>query len=212
MHFDPEHSRLRQKQADSVKRKLDQAIQNTQGFDGHRTYYGGKWLRCLDCTGMSHIDKRSYWINRACNKRYKAAPPNEPNPNLRSYREYLLSHPVENFQLESDSDLELNASQHSEVIPAIPPEVNPELTCTVCSTPDSETEVKACQECEMKQCIICQRFCSCFICHAMPCELCHGRHLPRCLNTRRTEPNPASAGRASVKLQAENKSQQAVHS
>ena len=67
---DPDHQKLRASQTQAVKRKLDQAILNTTGVEGHHTFRSGKWLKCLDCGSFSLASNQKYWIDRPCIKRY----------------------------------------------------------------------------------------------------------------------------------------------
>ena len=103
-HYDPDHSKLRIKQSEAVKRKLEQACLNTQEEHGHRTYpdaNNDKWTRCHDCTGMAHAGNFRYWIEKTCNKRHKQEQSSVPYE-IRRYREFVASHPVEHFRLDVD--------------------------------------------------------------------------------------------------------------
>lgn len=59
-HLNPDHTKIPKMQVEAVQRKLDEAILSTQGENGHRTFPGGKWLRCYDCTGIAHAGNLSY--------------------------------------------------------------------------------------------------------------------------------------------------------
>jgi ribonuclease HI len=106
----------------AVKRKLDGAIANTDGDEGHRTYQHGNWTRCYDCPARSRSDGQDqlrYWIVTPCMKRYKRNKPTFLEEQSRNFQEYLLPHPVEHFQLGSDSDHEQPQTSKAEA--AIPP-------------------------------------------------------------------------------------------
>ena len=51
-----------------AKRKIDDAINNTEGGRNHEVFYDGKWVRCRDCPGKAKPGNVKYWTKTPCSK------------------------------------------------------------------------------------------------------------------------------------------------
>ena len=71
-HKEPTLKKLQVSQAAAVKRKLDDAIENTTGEEGcHSTFQLNGWIRCRDCPSFSRPGNKGYWSKKLCQRRFK---------------------------------------------------------------------------------------------------------------------------------------------
>ena len=60
-----------------AKRKIDDAINNTEGGSNHEVYSDGKWVRCRDCPCKAKPSNVKYWSKKPCSKLCKKPRYNE---------------------------------------------------------------------------------------------------------------------------------------
>ena len=71
-HKMPTFSKLQGSQAAAVKRKLEDAIDNTNGETGcHSTFQWNGWTRCRDCSSFARPGNKDAWARKLRTRRFK---------------------------------------------------------------------------------------------------------------------------------------------
>ena len=70
-----------------AERKIDGAINNTEGGNNHEVYSDGKWVRCRDCPCKAKPGNVKYWSKTPCSKLCKKPRCDDPEPEESSSEE-----------------------------------------------------------------------------------------------------------------------------
>jgi hypothetical protein len=161
-------SKLYRKQAESIKRKLEDAVESTNGINGHSVYEYAGWIKCRDCPCRARPSNPDYWPLHACSKLRKKPKTESTGGRLeliKGYEQFLLHAPLEEYELSSGgSDGEAAADP------------KPSLFCSLCSTGEDECDVHRCTGCDLTACVVCEQYHQCGRCFMQVCLSCYCRH------------------------------------
>ena len=173
-HVGSNFAKLETSREEGVKRKLEEAIASTT--NQHRIFKRSSgWLRCYDCPGRAKPDNRDYWSGKPCAKMHKRQ---RTGPSAEHFKlwEYVLSNPVDNFDL-GEEDLSSGALEQDE-----PDEYQ---ECQECQTSTDFTTIFFCNACKMRLCVSCGSYGledhQCGFCLFSHCLDCRGDHVEACM-------------------------------